>query len=144
MFVRGFCIAESTVKVAPQVYKTCPSMKGQVFFIAGAHSAEAMRLIARSRSSSAKFVPANQTPREGHATGGDSAKRGLRNMEQQIKREVATQTATAGEASAPRKREVAAALTQGSTSTAGLILIAVLPAGRGVWLTVDRCSRRWA
>ena len=91
----------------------------------------------REGSSSAKFVPANQTPREGHATGGDSAKRGLRNMEQQIKREVATQTATAGEASAPRKREVAAAPSRAGLSTQDLILIAVLlAAGAVLKLTV--------
>ena len=47
-------------------------------------------------------------------------------MEQQIKREVATQTATAGEASAPRKREVAAAPSRAGLSTQDLILIAVL------------------
>ena len=46
-------------------------------------------------------------------------------MEQQIKREVATQTATAGEASAPRKREVAAAPSRAGLSTQDLILIAV-------------------
>lgn len=50
-------------------------------------------------------------------------------MEQQIKREVATQTATAGEASAPRKREVAAAPSRAGLSTQDLILIAVLLAG---------------
>ena len=43
-------------------------------------------------------------------------------MEQQIKREVATQTATAGEASAPRKREVAAAPSRAGLSTQDLIL----------------------
>ncbi|MFR1638620.1 MAG: hypothetical protein ACLSVD_05230 [Eggerthellaceae bacterium] len=52
-------------------------------------------------------------------------------MEQQIKREVATQTATAGEASAPRKREVAAAPSRAGLSTQDLILIAVLHRGRG-------------
>ena len=58
-------------------------------------------------------------------------------MEQQIKREVATQTATAGEASAPRKREVAAAPSRAGLSTQDLILIAVLlAAGAVLKLTV--------
>ena len=56
-------------------------------------------------------------------------------MEQQIKREVATQTA--GEASAPRKREVAAAPSRAGLSTQDLILIAVLlAAGAVLKLTV--------
>ena len=54
-------------------------------------------------------------------------------MEQQIKREVATQTATA----APRKREVAAAPSRAGLSTQDLILIAVLlAAGAVLKLTV--------
>lgn len=58
-------------------------------------------------------------------------------MEQQIKRKVATQTATAGEASAPRKREVAAAPSRAGLSTQDLILIAVLlAAGAVLKLTV--------
>lgn len=58
-------------------------------------------------------------------------------MEQQIKREVATQTATAGETSAPRKREVAAAPSRAGLSTQDLILIAVLlAAGAVLKLTV--------
>lgn len=58
-------------------------------------------------------------------------------MEQQIKREVATQTATAGEASAQRKREVAAAPSRAGLSTQDLILIAVLlAAGAVLKLTV--------
>ena len=58
-------------------------------------------------------------------------------MEQQIKREVATRTATAGEASAPRKREVAAAPSRAGLSTQDLILIAVLlAAGAVLKLTV--------
>lgn len=58
-------------------------------------------------------------------------------MEQQIKREVATQTATAGEASASRKREVAAAPSRAGLSTQDLILIAVLlAAGAVLKLTV--------
>ena len=58
-------------------------------------------------------------------------------MEQQIKREVATQTATAGEPSAPRKREVAAAPSRAGLSTQDLILIAVLlAAGAVLKLTV--------
>lgn len=58
-------------------------------------------------------------------------------MEQQIKREVATQTATVGEASAPRKREVAAAPSRAGLSTQDLILIAVLlAAGAVLKLTV--------
>lgn len=58
-------------------------------------------------------------------------------MEQQIKREVATQTATAGEVSAPRKREVAAAPSRAGLSTQDLILIAVLlAAGAVLKLTV--------
>ena len=58
-------------------------------------------------------------------------------MEQQIKREVAMQTATAGEASAPRKREVAAAPSRAGLSTQDLILIAVLlAAGAVLKLTV--------
>lgn len=58
-------------------------------------------------------------------------------MEQQIKREVVTQTATAGEASAPRKREVAAAPSRAGLSTQDLILIAVLlAAGAVLKLTV--------
>lgn len=58
-------------------------------------------------------------------------------MEQQIKREVATQTATAGEASALRKREVAAAPSRAGLSTQDLILIAVLlAAGAVLKLTV--------
>lgn len=58
-------------------------------------------------------------------------------MEQQIKREVATQTATAGEASVPRKREVAAAPSRAGLSTQDLILIAVLlAAGAVLKLTV--------
>ena len=58
-------------------------------------------------------------------------------MEQQIKREVAPQTATAGEASAPRKREVAAAPSRAGLSTQDLILIAVLlAAGAVLKLTV--------
>ena len=58
-------------------------------------------------------------------------------MEQQIKREVATQTATEGEASAPRKREVAAAPSRAGLSTQDLILIAVLlAAGAVLKLTV--------
>ena len=58
-------------------------------------------------------------------------------MEQQIKREVATQTATADEASAPRKREVAAAPSRAGLSTQDLILIAVLlAAGAVLKLTV--------
>ena len=59
-------------------------------------------------------------------------------MEQQIKREVATQTATAGEASAPRKREVAApAQKKTGLTTQDLILIAVLlAAGAVLKLTV--------
>lgn len=58
-------------------------------------------------------------------------------MEQQIKREVATQTVTAGEASAPRKREVAAAPSRAGLSTQDLILIAVLlAAGAVLKLTV--------
>lgn len=72
-------------------------------------------------------------------TGGNSAKKGLRNMEQQIKREVATQTAaaTTGEAAAPRKRDVAAAPKKAGLSTQDLILIAVLlAAGAVLKLTV--------
>ena len=58
-------------------------------------------------------------------------------MEQQIKSEVATETATAGEASAPRKREVAAAPSRAGLSTQDLILIAVLlAAGAVLKLTV--------
>lgn len=58
-------------------------------------------------------------------------------MEQQIKREVATQTAAAGEAAAPRKREVAAASKKAGLSTQDLILIAVLlAAGAVLKLTV--------
>ena len=58
-------------------------------------------------------------------------------MEQQITREVATQTATAGEAAAPRKREVAAAPSRAGLSTQDLILIAVLlAAGAVLKLTV--------
>lgn len=57
-------------------------------------------------------------------------------MEQQIKREVATQTAAAGEAAAPRKRDVAAPKKVG-LSTQDLILIAVLlAAGAVLKLTV--------
>ena len=90
------------------------------------------------RSSTAKLVPANETPREGQRTGGNSAKKGLRNMEQQIKREVATQTATTGEAPAgPRKREVAAPQKKAGLTTQDLILIAVLlAAGAVLKLTV--------
>ena len=89
------------------------------------------------RSSTAKLVPANETPREGQRTGGNSAKKGLRNMEQQIKREVATQTAAAGKAAAPRKRDVAAAPKKAGLSTQDLILIAVLlAAGAVLKLTV--------
>ena len=57
-------------------------------------------------------------------------------MEQQIKREVATQTATAGEASAPRKREVAAAPSRAGLSTQDLILIAVLLAAGAVLIGI--------
>lgn len=58
-------------------------------------------------------------------------------MEQQIKREVATQTAAAGEAAAPRKREVTAAPKKAGLSTQDLILIAVLlAAGAVLKLTV--------
>ena len=58
-------------------------------------------------------------------------------MEQQIKREVATQTAAAGKAAAPRKREVAAAPSRAGLSTQDLILIAVLlAAGAVLKLTV--------
>ena len=58
-------------------------------------------------------------------------------MEQQIKREVATQTTAAGEAAAPRKREVAAAPSRAGLSTQDLILIAVLlAAGAVLKLTV--------
>ena len=58
-------------------------------------------------------------------TGGNSAKKGLRNMEQQIKREVATQVAAVSPVGA-RKREVAAPQKQAGLSTQDLILIAVL------------------
>lgn len=58
-------------------------------------------------------------------------------MEQQIKREVATQTAAAGEAVAPRKREVAPSPEKAGLSTQDLILIAVLlAAGAVLKLTV--------
>ena len=88
------------------------------------------------RSSTAKLVPANETPREGQRTGGDSAKKGLRNMEQQIKREVATQVAAVSPVGA-RKREVAAPQKQAGLSTQDLILIAVLlAAGAVLKLTV--------
>ncbi|MFR3090929.1 MAG: hypothetical protein ACLTMP_03605 [Eggerthella lenta] len=56
-------------------------------------------------------------------------------MEQQIKREVATQTATAG-GRPPRSAKCGGA-EQGMPVHAGLILIAVL-------LPRARCSRRWA
>ena len=58
-------------------------------------------------------------------------------MEQQIKREVATQTAAAGKAAAPRKRDVAAAPKKAGLTTQDLILIAVLlAAGAVLKLTV--------
>lgn len=59
-------------------------------------------------------------------------------MEQQIKREVATQTAgAASEAAAPRKREVTAAPKKAGLTTQDLILIAVLlAAGAVLKLTV--------
>lgn len=58
-------------------------------------------------------------------------------MEQQIKREVATQAATAGQAAAPRKREVAAPQKKAGLTTQDLILIAVLlAAGAVLKLTV--------
>ena len=62
-------------------------------------------------------------------------------MEQQIKREVATQTATAGEASAPRKREVAAAPSRAGLSTQDLILIAVLLAAGAVLIGIPMSMR---
>ena len=90
-----------------------------------------------ARFSTAKLVPAKRDAPGGAQTGGNAAKKGLRNMEQQIKREVATQTAAAGKAAAPRKRDVAAAPKKAGLTTQDLILIAVLlAAGAVLKLTV--------
>lgn len=90
-----------------------------------------------ARFSTAKLVPAKRDAPGGAQTGGNAAKKGLRNMEQQIKREVATQTAAAGKAAAPRKRDVAAAPKKAGLTTQNLILIAVLlAAGAVLKLTV--------
>ena len=90
-----------------------------------------------ARFSTAKLVPAKRDAPGGAQTGGNAAKKGLRNMEQQIKREVATQTAAAGKAAAPRKRDVAAAPKKVGLTTQDLILIAVLlAAGAVLKLTV--------
>ena len=75
MFVRGFCIAESTVKVAPQVYKTCPSMGRTGLFMRG-RTAQAMRLIARSDPRPRSSCRQNQAPGRARDQR-DSAKRGI-------------------------------------------------------------------
>ena len=95
-----------------------------------------MQLIARE-SILIREVRAGKPDAPGGAkTGGNSAKKGLRNMEQQFKREVATQTAN-GTASQARKREVATTPQKAGLSTQDLILVAVLlAAGAVLKLTV--------
>lgn len=137
MFVRGFCIAEP-IKVAPQVTTPVLYLKGQVFFMRRTRRRQPRTFGGEAaRFSTAKLVPAKRDAPGGAQTGGNAAKKGLRNMEQQIKREVATQTAAAGKAAAPRKRDVAAAPKKAGLTTQDLILIAVLlAAGAVLKLTV--------
>ena len=128
MFVRGFCIAEP-IKVAPQVTTPVLYLKGQVFFYAAQRGGSRAHLWRRGDA----FLNREARAGKRNAPGGATNRRELR----QERIEVATQTAAAGKAAAPRKRDVAAAPKKAGLSTQDLILIAVLlAAGAVLKLTV--------